>query len=99
MAKAYSEDLPAEMMRPAARLTCHHACRQLRAQFDHTGAAQPATEDNPSRFIQAHDTAAIFAQVDPQHRDLHCSLRSLSSPQVMRLDRGAGHPIRGYALP
>src|SRR5260370_33978653 len=72
----------------ACRLHRHQATRQLLSKDHYALRSHAATLDHRAVAIQFDDAAAVLAQVDPQHRDLHlpCLPSSACRPSLSLLE-------------
>src|SRR4030095_4169450 len=87
-------DLPAEMVRPAARLHRHRAYLQPRREPQQRLSLQsPAQHDCP-RLIQARQAAQVLAEINAKHENLHRSAPSLmdQTTGILPVPLGGGGP-------
>jgi hypothetical protein len=70
-------DLPAKMVRPAARLHRYRAYVQPRCESQQRLSLQPPAQYDCPRLIQARQAAQVLAEINAKHDYLHRSAPSL----------------------
>jgi transposase len=83
-----------KVVRSATRLHRHDTGRKSGRKLCHGIAAHTPSQHDLPACVQSSHAAAVFAQINPQYRNMHRSAPSACPASLSRQGRGAGHPIK-----
>ena len=82
----------AEVVSAAAGLHRHNARGQADHELDHALPAQASAQDDTPGTVQTHHAAAVLAEINSKHRDLHGPLLPFGCSASLKLPDERGGP-------